>query len=359
MRTEGRQSRRRVEPERARQALGLAVRHQTRQRITPQRVVAARLARVGAAVAGRLLDGVVGGRGAGDEGQAIAVVVRIEQRGKVSAALRVAGHGVDAEHYQHVDAVLRHRGRQRQAQRHAFLLGGGEVDHPAHAGIDGEVAVRWRGSGSGARTDAGAERRLARQRQALRMPDHLAVCARHREPALRQQPRPRRVAPAIGTARGARRHGGEARRARPRGIRPGGVGGLEPARDPGRARGVEAIGQLLPGGAPLGLVGASQPGLLPEVPAPFDLRRRQLALMGIDVDLVGKDADAQLLRAVGLGKEARLQAHRQQRQRLVARQQRCRQFTRHGLRRKRQQRGHRGQRQRHRVPTSRRACGRA
>src|SRR5262249_37535849 len=124
--------------------------------------------------------------------------------------------------------------------------------------------------------------------------------ARCSEPALRHEARYRRIAPAVGATGGGRRNGPKARRAGlGRGGR-GGGGGCERAGGPRPARGGGARGQRRPRRAPRRPPGAPEPGLLPEVLAPFDLAGRELALVGIDVDLVGEYANAQLLGAVGL-----------------------------------------------------------
>src|SRR5262249_8393181 len=76
---------------------------------------------------------------------------------------------------------------------------------------------------------------------------------------------------------------------------------------------------------------ARQPILLPIMRRPVMFVGRQVILVRIEVDLVGIDADAQLARATGLRKEARLEPDRQHEQRLLGGAQRLR----HGRRKRR------------------------
>ena len=138
--------------------------------------------------------------------------------------------------------------------------------------------------------------------------------------------------PAVGQqrgARGARPGGGVARRARE--VRRGSqrlvvgrrrrwscrdVARFELAGDPGGALRLEAAGELRPrGGLALGAarLRASAPELFPVILAPRDLVVGQLGLVGIDVQVVGVDADQQIGPAAAKrGSEARLEANGQQ-----------------------------------------------
>ena len=65
---------------------------------------------------------------------------------------------------------------------------------------------------------------------------------------------------------------------------------------------IHGVGYDYPGDYDLAarLIARGAPGEFPEMPAPGQLVRRQLGLVRVDVDLVREDADAQLLRAIGL-----------------------------------------------------------
>ena len=91
---------------------------------------------------------------------------------------------------------------------------------------------------------------------------------------------------------------------------------LERTGDPGSAWRVETVGQLPPGGFRTLFIVASAPGLFPKVLAPGQLVGGQRGLVRIDVHRVGIDAHAQLGAAGGMRKEARLQPHREQHDRL-------------------------------------------
>ena len=99
---------------------------------------------------------------------------------------------------------------------------------------------------------------------------------------------------------------------------------------------VEAVGELLPGEPATRLVIGGAPGQLPEVAAPRQLVGREFGLVRVDMHLVGKDTDAQFLAAIGLREEARFQAHWQECERHVGRQERHSEFGRNGLRREAQ-----------------------
>ena len=99
----------------------------------------------------------------------------------------------------------------------------------------------------------------------------------------------------------------------------GTVGGVRRGQrgdDPRRPALVVALGELLPDPQAAlhrgGVVAPTRPPrLVPEVPAPRDLVRRQLGLVGVDVELVGVDAHPQL-GVGGVDHEAGLDAQRQE-----------------------------------------------
>ena len=98
------------------------------------------------------------------------------------------------------------------------------------------------------------------------------------------------------------------------------IRGPQHPRDPCRAFGAEAIGELAPRvDAPAAALLPDTPVLLPVVDAPRLLVRREIALVRIEVDLVGIDAHAQFAAAVGLREEPRFEPHGKQRQRPIAR----------------------------------------
>ena len=150
-----------------------------------------------------------------------------------------------------------------------------------------------------------------------------AIRERGGDPAVRQQAGPGHERRMLGIRGGkARRHGQRciARDRLPRPIV--GVERLGGARDPGRARRLECLGQALPGRAPARLVVAGAPEELPERFARHTLGVREHRVMRVDVHLVGIDADAQLAAAATRRREeSGLQAHRQEGERHIGRRQ--------------------------------------
>ena len=288
---------------------------------------AALVPRIFGLVVGAPRIGVVGRRPRPQKRETVGVVVRVEQIGQLVGGVGHAERVSHAEHHQAVEPGGQRAGGHRDAQGHAYLLGGVEVDHPVHAGVDGQSSAGL-DRGFGGRIGRGRLRVGADgERPAYVLPgdgrDHLATRVQHGDPAVGQQPRLRRMAPAGVLARqGEGREGGCNGRGligrRGRGGPLGRVGGPQRARDPGCARCAEAVCQLAPCVGARGHVVPRPPILKPVVLAPGLLIGSEVGLVAVEVDLVGVHAHAQFGVAVGLRKKARLEPHRQQHQRQVA-----------------------------------------
>ena len=165
------------------------------------------------AVAGAAIVGVVGRRARADEREAVGVVVRVEEVRELVRRLGDAQRPRDAEHDKAVEAGRQRNGRHRNAQRHARRFRLVEVGHPLHAGVDREpLATFNRGLGRIVwlgRARIGADRERSSDVFARDRHRHPSTRMHDRDPAVRQQPRLRRVTPGLITVR--KREGGEHR----------------------------------------------------------------------------------------------------------------------------------------------------
>ena len=276
-----------------------------------------------ALIAGAAIGGVVGRRAEMKELETVGVVMRIEEIGDlVRDVLRRRRRG-HAENEQAVEPGRERRGGNRDSKRHALGFGNVEVDHPLHALVDDDRLVAC-ARGRRLRVRSHRHRLLdvaptrGDHRSAARLKDRVPVIgheARHgRAPPrrlfvvaddrdLRERERMRQ--------RLTRRRG----RCRPLRL----VGRLEHMENPRGALVAEAIRELPPRRLLRFDVVAGAPEGFPGMPPPFELGARELALVRIEMDRVRVDPHAQLAASVGLREEPRLQSHRQQRQRLIAR----------------------------------------
>ena len=281
--------------------------------------------RIVGAVSGSPVLGVVGRSAGTHEREAVRVVVGVEEIGQLGGCLRHGERAHHAEDDQALDPRRHDGGRDGDAETHAHPLRLVEVDHPLHARIEGQLLAAG---------DGGVRGLIGRRRERIRTDGQRAldilagdggghdVPGMHDgDPAVGHQARLRRPTPRL--LPGRHRHRGEDGRHREgrSGRRRQGwtrVGGRQRPGDPGGARGAEAIGDLPPGVGAGRRVAAGPPVLLPVVPAPGVLVRRDVQLVAVDVDRVRKDAHAQLGGSAGQREEPRLQPDGQQQQGQVA-----------------------------------------
>ena len=305
---------------------------------------AARVSRIARAVAGAPIVGVVARRARPHEREPIGVVMRVEQIGELRRGVGDGERPNDAEHDEAVQSGCQRRRRNGNAQGHARLLGLVEVGHPFHAGVDRELLAVG-DCRLGLRVGRRRLRIRADGKRPLNVPPgdgqrHLTAGMHDRDPAIGHQARLRCVTPGFVARRDRDR--GEHRTDRGRTLCR--IRRLQHARDPGGTLVAESIGDLPPCGGDRFRVALCQPVLLPVMLSPHLLVGRQVALVAVEVNLVGEHAHAQLGGSVREREEACLQSDRQQHERQVA-----------GTERRR--RGGRGRgRQRARVRARRRYC---
>ena len=187
------------------------------------------------------------------------------------------------------------------ANAHADLDGGLEVDQPAHPGVDGLDGIGGRRCRRCAiQVWLRSDRELVRDRVAGDGEDADVGVVAEGDPAIGHQRRARRARPGRGMPGRGReiRHRNERfavgdGRARTQGE----IARLELARDPRRALRLESTGELRPGGAFAlrgGRLSAGAPHLLPVRLTPGDLVVGQLRFVGVDVQVIRVDTDQQV-----------------------------------------------------------------
>ena len=286
---------RRAQPERGTEVAGAARRAQFRCAggggLGPLDRKGLLAAAVAAGVAGALGAAVVGGRARREERQAVGVMVGVEQGGQsVGAVGRLVGG--DAYHHEDVDGGRVDGAGQHHPQGHPGFLGAVEVDHPAHALVDGGRVRVVDGGGEGV-VGVGPHGEVGHDvAPGHRGHDRPAVVG-GRGPARRQPCRTRR-------AHDGRRLAqvGEPWRLRQLGVGGhrggrliGGVGRCEHPGDPRRSTGLEAVGQHAPRVTQALDVVAGAPAQLPVAASPGQLVGTEPRVVGVDVDLVGVHAD--------------------------------------------------------------------
>ena len=280
--------------------------------------IALHLADVARAETGWCVRSVIRRRALQEEGEAVGVVMRVQQFFDALRGIDGAERRLYAEDQQHVQPCLSDVPRQLDSEAHAGGFGRLEIDHPFHPRIDRQllggggnrrlrVGTGWQRIGNVFPRDAG---------------DEHAARIRNRHPAIGKRASQRCTRPAFQSAR-RRRKLDRLRQRLIGGNRRGwailGIERLEGARHPRGPLRIEAIGQLPPRPFPRFLVIAGAPMLLPIMLAPGFLLLGQLGLVRIEMHLVRIDPHAQLERAIRLRKEAGFQPHREKRQRPVAR----------------------------------------
>jgi hypothetical protein len=215
----------------------------------------------------------------------------VEQRGEAAPALVAVGGGTDAEHEEPVEAAAG-RSIEWDAQRHAALDGAVEVHEPLRGRAEWRRRVARRGVAR-----IGAERGGVRDQP----PEHGelpgAAAVAERDPAVGEHVRTGRAGPRPGA--------------------PGRCGRGCSGGDPGRPRRAEAVDQRTPGFEGRGGGHAARLLAVQVRLSPCELLAGQPRLVRVDVQRVRIHAHEQVAAV-----EARLQSHRQQRERQVGGEQR-------------------------------------